>query len=60
MACSIECFQEYMNRIEKSRNPVVEQNAYIEKEEDVTMQKPKNKKKKIADSETTSEDIIID
>ena len=60
MACSIECYKEYMNRIEKSRSPVVEQNAYIEKKEDIAMQKPKNRKKKFADSETPSEDIIVD
>ena len=60
MACSIECYKEYMSRIEKSRNSVIEQNTSLEKEEDVAMQKPKNRKKKFADSETTSEDNIVD
>lgn len=59
MACSIECYKEYMGRIEKSRKPVSEQNTAIENKEDVAIQKPKNRKKKITDSETVSEDIIV-
>ena len=61
MACSIECYKEYMSRIEKSRNSVMEQNTSLKNEEDVTMPKPKKTgKRKIADSEITSEDNIVD
>ena len=60
MACSIECYKEYMSRIEKSRNSVAEQHTIIENEEDITVPKPKNRKKKNTDSETISEDNIVD
>lgn len=59
MACSPECFQEYMNRIEKSRTPVVEK-VETENNENIGISKVKSRKKKITDSETNSENIIIE
>lgn len=59
MACSIECYKEYMNRIEKSRTPVVE-NVEIENNENIGILKAKSRKKKIANSETNFENIIIE
>ena len=60
MACSIECFQEYMNRIEKSRNPVTRENAPIENEESTITPKMKGRKRKSSESEITSENIIME
>ena len=60
MACSFECFQEYMNRIEKSRIPVMNANEETENSENIGISKTKNKKKKITDSKTFSENIIIE
>ncbi len=57
MACSIECFQEYMDRIEKSRNSNIQTD--MPKESD-SIPKPKNRKKKNTDSEMISENIIIE
>lgn len=59
MACSHECFQEYMNRIEKSRTPNME-NVETKNNENIGISKAKIRKKKIADSETNSENIIIE
>lgn len=60
MACSIECYQEYMNRIEESRNPIMSKNSIIENQENDSTPKMKGKKRKATDSETVFEDIIIE
>lgn len=59
MACSSECFKEYMNRIEKSRNLNIQTDVSLEnKKEDII---PKNKKpKKFVNQEMISENIIIE
>lgn len=59
MACSIECYQEYMNRIEKSRNLNIQTDVSLKNKKEVII--PKNKKpKKSVNQETTSENIIIE
>lgn len=58
MTCSINCFKEYINRIEKSRNPVMNINENTKNSEDIAISKNKNRKKKITDLETASENII--
>lgn len=67
MACSMECFKEYMNRIEKARNPDVQENdaeAAPEMPEmlikDSAAEKMKVKRKKPADGGAENENIIIE
>lgn len=60
MTCSPECFQEYMNRIEKSRNPITTFAKVIENEENVNISKSKGRKRKSTESEIISENIIIE
>ena len=55
MACSTECFKEYMNRIEKSRKPVISGNIGTKNQENFEVPKIKSKKRKYTDSETVSE-----
>lgn len=55
MACSPECYQEYMRRIEKSRSKPVEIVENSIPEEIVTI-KPKTRKKKTANIENTDEE----
>ncbi len=58
MACSIECFQEYMSRIEKSRKHTQEGTNIISTEY-CTPEKPKGRKKRSVDSETNVENDIV-
>lgn len=60
MACSIECFQEYMSRIEKSRNPIISEVKEAGIQENIEIPKTKNRKRKSSESEITSENIIIE
>lgn len=55
MACSPECYQEYMRRIEKSRSKPVEIVENSIPEEIVTT-KPKTRKKKTENIENTDEE----
>jgi len=59
MACSLDCFKEYMNRIEKSRNQTQkEANAHIPKT--LSNEKSKNRKKKVLDLDMNQENTIIE
>jgi len=58
MACSIECYKEYIRRIEASRN--TNRSNTTEQTEDIIVSKPKSRKKKSVDSEEYSENIIIE
>ena len=60
MACSIECFQEYMSRIEESRNPIISEVKEAGIQENIEIPKIKNRKRKSSESEITSENIIIE
>ena len=60
MACSYECFQEYMNRIEKSRNSNIQVDTSIENSKDVIIPKIRSRKNKSVDQEMASENIIIE
>ncbi len=60
MACSYECFQEYMNRIEKSRNSNAKVNIPIENNETAATPKMKTRKNKSVNLEADSENIIIE
>lgn len=60
MACSPECFQEYMNRIEEARKPITEVNIKIENEEIANISKIKKPKKKPTELGEVSENIIIE
>lgn len=60
MTCSYECFQEYMNRIEKSRNSNIQVDAPTENKEEVVIPKTKSRKNKSDSSEKASENIIIE
>lgn len=59
MACSLDCFKEYMNRIEESRNQTQkEANAHIPKT--LSNEKSKNRKKKVLDLDMNQENTIIE
>lgn len=60
MACSIECYKEYMSRIEKSRNSVISENKESGTQEIIEIPKTKNRKRKSVESEMVSENIIIE
>lgn len=60
MACSYECFQEYMNRIEKSRNSNVQKDIPTENKEEIVVPKMRSRKNKSVDQERATEDIIIE
>ena len=60
MACSYECFQEYMNRIEKSRNSNVQKDMPIENKEEVVVPKMRSRKNKSVDQERATENIIVE
>lgn len=55
MACSIECYKEYMNRIEKSRNPIISEIKEAEIQEHIEIPKTKNRKRKSVEPEITFE-----
>lgn len=59
MACSIECYKEYMRRIENSRRPVVEEkNITATSELKVTEKISKSIKKKIITKAIKPDDVI--
>lgn len=58
MACSIECYKEYMSRIEKSRNPIISEIKEAGTQEN-EIPKTKNRKRKSVEPET-SENVIIE
>ena len=60
MACSIECYKEYMDRIEKSRKSVHEVDIKTSNNEVADISKVKGRKRKTVDSEEVSENIIIE
>lgn len=60
MACSYECFQEYMNRIDKSRNSNIQKDMPTENKEDVVVPKMRSRKNKSVNQEMASENIIIE
>ena len=60
MACSYECFQEYMSRIEKSRNSNVQKDMQIENKEEVVVPKIRSRKNKSVEQEPATENIIVE
>ena len=60
MACSVECYKEYMSRIEKSRNPIISEVKEAEIQENIEIPKTKNRKRKSVKPEVTFENIIIE
>lgn len=55
MTCSYECFQEYMDRIEKSRNSNIQVDISTENKEEVVIPKIRSRKNKSENSEKASE-----
>lgn len=61
MACSPDCFKEYMRRIEESRKPIVEEKiATDDSESKVTEKTSKTTKKKTTNETIKTDDIIIE
>ena len=61
MACSPDCFKEYMRRIEESRKPIVEEKITTTvSETKVTEKTSKTTKKKTANEAIKTDDIIED
>lgn len=60
MACSPECFKEYMRRIEESRKPIVEEKITATVSELKVTEKTFNKTKKKTTNETIKTDDIIE
>ena len=60
MACSTDCYKEYMNRIEKSRNSNIHVDIPTENKEEVVIPKTRSRKNKSIDQEMDSENIFIE
>ena len=61
MACSPDCFKEYMRRIEESRKPIVEEEiTTVVPETKVIEKTSKITKKKTANETIKTDDIIED
>ena len=61
MACSPDCFKEYMRRIEESRKPIVEEKITTTISETKVIEKTsKTTKKKTANEAIKTDDIIIE
>lgn len=60
MACSYGCFQEYMKRIEKSRNSNIQVDLPPKNKEEVVIPKTRSRKNKSIDQEMDSENMIIE
>ena len=61
MACSPDCFKEYMRRIEESRKPIVEEEITTAVPETKVIEKTsKITKKKTANETIKTDDIIED
>lgn len=61
MACSPDCFKEYMRRIEESRKPIVEEEITTAVSETKVIEKTfKTTKKKTANETIKTDDIIED
>ena len=61
MACSPDCFKEYMRRIEESRKPIVEEKIVTDDSESkVTEKTSKTTKKKTTNETIKTDDIIIE
>lgn len=58
MACSTECFKEYMERIEKARNPIIKEFNTTAKDSEA--EKTKAKKKRAIIPDANLENIIIE
>lgn len=59
MACSEECFKEYMRRIEESRKPVIEEPVVASEEVVENITEPiKRGRKKITNTENEIKNII--
>ena len=61
MACSPDCFKEYMRRIEESRKPKVEEKTITTVSElNATEKTSKSTKKKVTNETIKTDDIIED
>lgn len=60
MACSPECFQEYMSRIEKSRNIIMQKNLETNNIETDNISTTQIRKRKTSGSKIVSENNIIE
>lgn len=59
MACSVECFKEYMRRIEESRKPIIEDSVVTPETATETVTEPiKRGRKKTANTENETNNII--
>ena len=60
MACSPDCFKEYMRRIEESRKPIIEEEITTAVSETKVIEKTSKTTKKQTTNETIKTDDIIE